>query len=205
MTRIWEPGEPTLLRSIERNGKVHAARPVTVVADDGETVALQLVVGTRMVWPVFGDRSDLIKKFASGEWTFAEREWADNDVLILMREGDAYSPQLYRAANGARTLWYVNLQDPVRRTPLGFDTLDHILDVFAGHDLSWWQLKDEHELAEAVQLGVLTRDRATEIRAVAAHVGELIDSGNAWWRTWSEWEPDRSLPIPRLPDSWAVV
>jgi hypothetical protein len=191
-----------LLRSIEPNGKVHSARPVTVAADDGETIALQLVVGTPMVWPEFGDRSELIKKFATGEWTFVERTWTDNDVLILMREGDAYSPQLYRSQDGATKLWYVNLQDPVRRTALGFDTLDHILDVFAGIDLSWWQLKDEHELVEAVELGVVTSERADEIRAVAADVGALIDAGDAWWSPWSTWEPDLSLPVPSLPDNW---
>jgi hypothetical protein len=205
VTRVWEPGEQALLRSIEPDGKVHSARPVTVVSDDGQTVALQLVVGTPMVWPEFGDRSDLIRKFASGEWTFVERIWTDNDVLILLREGDPYSPQLYRSADGATKLWYVNLQDPVRRTPLGFDTLDHILDVFAGLDLSWWQLKDEHELDEAIELGVVTSERADEIRAVAAHVGEMIDSDDAWWAPWADWEPNHTWPIPTLPDGWGVL
>jgi len=202
VTHVWGPGDQALFRSIEPSGKVHAARPVTVVSDDGTTVALQLVVGTPMVWPEFGDRSELIKKFASGEWTFVERTWTDNDVLILMREGDAYSPQLYRSRDGATKLWYVNLQDPVRRTTRGFDTLDHILDVFAGLDLSWWQLKDEHELAEAVELGVVTSARADEIRDVAAHVGALIDGGDAWWAAWSDWEPDLTSPIPALPENW---
>jgi uncharacterized protein len=205
VTRVWDPGEQVLLRSIEADGKVHSARPVTVVADDGHTAALQLVIGTPMMWPEFGDRSDLIRKFAAGEWTFARRTWTDNDVLILLRNGDAYSPQLYRSADGALKFWYVNLQDPVRRTRRGFDTLDHILDVFAGLDLSWWQLKDEHELAEAVELGVLTSERADEIRDVAAHVGALIDGGEAWWAFWSEWEPDRALPIPSLPVDWDVT
>jgi predicted RNA-binding protein associated with RNAse of E/G family len=99
----------------------------------------------------------------------------------------------------------VNLQDPVRRTERGFDTLDHILDVFAGHDLSWWQLKDEHELIEAVELGVVTRERAHEIRDVAAHIGTVIDNGEAWWTPWSDWEPDHTWPVPALPQDWNTM
>ena len=205
VTRRWEPGEHALVRMIEPDGKLHSIRPVTVVADDGEVAALQLVAGTTIAQPVFADRRELIKMFASGHWTVAERTWTDNDVLILLREGDPYSPQLYVARDGSLKLWYVNLQDPVRRTHFGFDTLDHVLDVFAGLDLSWWQLKDEHELAEAVDVGWVTSDRADEIRAVAVHVGELIDAGDAWWAPWSDWESDLSMPVPRLPDGWDVT
>ena len=158
-----------------------------------------------MVRPEFGDRSDLIKKFAAGEWTFVERTWTDNDVLILMREGDAYSPQLYRSPDGATKLWYINLQDPVRRTPLGFDTLDHILDVFAGLDLSWWQLKDEHELAEAVELGVVTSERA-ECRSGGRRARRRDDGQRRGVvDVWSDWEPDRSRSIPTLPADWAAL
>lgn len=122
MTRIWEPGDQAIVRMIEPDGKLHSVRPVTVVADDGAIAAVQLVAGTTIAQPVFAERSELIKLFASGRWTVAERTWTDNDVLILLREGDPYSPQLYVARDGSLKLWYVNLQDPVRRTSVGFDT-----------------------------------------------------------------------------------
>ena len=48
--------------------------------------------------------------------------------------------------------WYVDLQEPLRRTTLGFDTMDHLLDIVISPDQSAWRWKDEDEFEEAVVL-----------------------------------------------------
>jgi hypothetical protein len=74
-----------------------------------------------------------------------------------------------------------------------------------GDDLSWWQWKDEHELAEAVELDLLTQGEADQIRRNGELAIAEIESGDAWWKRWSSWAPDPSRPIPTLPDGWDVL
>lgn len=51
--------------------------------------------------------------------------------------------------------WYINLQEPIRPTRLGFDSMDHILDVVIEPDLSW-RWKDEDELFDLPEPGWLS-------------------------------------------------
>ena len=49
----------------------------------------------------------------------------------------------------------MNLQEPLQRTQLGFDTFDHDLDVVVVPMAPPGAWKDEDELVEAIRLGVL--------------------------------------------------
>jgi hypothetical protein len=82
------------------------------------------------------------------EWDggYEDREWHTNDALVLYRPGDAHSVwALWRAADHQLLCWYVNLEGPWRRTAIGFDSLDHALDIIIEPDLSTWRWKDEEE------------------------------------------------------------
>ena len=35
--------------------------------------------------------------------------------------------------------WYINLETPLLRTPIGFDTMDHELDIVISPDRSGWR------------------------------------------------------------------
>jgi len=94
--------------------------------------------------------------------------------------------------------WYVNLQETVRRTALGFDTCDLALDVEVEPDGTWaW--KDEDDFAEAQALGVLDEAEAAAVRAES----ELVISEQPWPTGWEDWRPDRSWSPLSLPDGWA--
>ncbi|MBV8715140.1 MAG: YgaC family protein [Chloroflexi bacterium] len=85
--------------------------------------------------------------------------------------------------------WKINLQAPLRRTPLGFDSWDHLLDLWVMPDGSWsW--KDEDELEEAVDLGLFSEAEARAIRAegerVIGRLDGLIPTG------WERWRPDQA-------------
>ena len=47
----------------------------------------------------------------------------------------------------------MNLEEPLKRTAIGFDYLDQLLDIEIAVDLSSWKWKDEDELEEAVARG----------------------------------------------------
>ena len=97
---------------------------------------------------------------------------------------------------------YVNLQAPLARTSLGFDTADYLLDLEVTPDLEWaW--KDEEEVAIARGHGLVAgkildqmrEDGERAIRDIQARAWPF-DAGYEAWR------PDPEWPIPRLPASW---
>jgi hypothetical protein len=98
--------------------------------------------------------------------------------------------------------YYINLQAPLRRTPIGYDSFDHVLDIVVAPDRSW-RWKDEDEFEEAIQLGLLTPNEAADIRAegerVIADLPSLLPTG------WENWRPDPHWLVSalRLPkDYW---
>jgi len=100
--------------------------------------------------------------------------------------------------------WYVNLERPWRRTPIGFDSRDDVLDLTVADDLSHWQWKDEEELAWAVEVGTMSRLDADQARAAGEAAIEAIER-RAWpfdQEAWTRWAPPRRLSVPKLPDEW---
>ena len=96
-------------------------------------------------------------------------------------------------------LWYVNLEDPLVRTPIGFDYLDRLLDIEIAPDLSRWKWKDEDELEEAVARGILTSQEAHVIRAEGESVIAALDAGHPPFdEPWDRWRPDPCWPTSRI-------
>ena len=63
----------------------------------------------------------------------------------LARPGRAHSIYLFWHEDGELEHWYVNFEQPLRRTPVGFDTFDEKLDLIVRPDGSY-RWKDEDEL-----------------------------------------------------------
>jgi hypothetical protein len=100
--------------------------------------------------------------------------------------------------------WYVNLEQPWRRTTVGFDSRDDVLDITLADDLTEWHLKDADELEFAVQTGQLTDSEQQGIRAVAeSAVDDII---HRRWpfddSTWAQGLPGELLEPVSLPDQW---
>jgi hypothetical protein len=97
----------------------------------------------------------------------------------------------------------VNLQSPLRRSPAGFDTVEHLLDVTIPPDRSSWSWKDEDELAQAVARGLFTEEDAKWFR----HWGEravehVLLREPPFDRDWGDWEPDPEWVAQELPPDW---
>ena len=133
---------------------------MTVAEDRGNMIAAYLPVGTIWFGPVFEDRAAAIDELERGEVTWQLKPWTTHSVLTLTREGDAYSAQMFWNEAGEFVAWYINLQEPMRRFSLGFDTRDRSLDIVIGPDNRTWTLKDVEETARAVEIGLYTAEEA---------------------------------------------
>jgi hypothetical protein len=159
---------------------------VTVVADDSEQTVLWLPQG---VGYVVGD--DLF-----GDWRFEQRTLSKGELRVS-RPDQPFAVLLFRRDDDSFRGWYVNLERPQRRTALGFDYEDELLDIWCevGGEP---ELLDEDELEEAVRREIFSPERAEAIRANA----EWVLRNPPWPTGWEDWQPDPRWQAPYLPPAW---
>jgi hypothetical protein len=196
LTPGYRPGDQALLREVWQ-GKVWAVRPVTVVRDKPDLVALHIAHGTMWKRPVARDGRRL--RLPAEDWWLEDAVW-QGSTLRLTRPCDAHSVEVLRDAAGRFVCWYINIEEPMRRSPLGFDYMDHALDIVVSPDLARWRWKDEDELAEGVAKGVFSADQARAIRAEGERALErLLAREPPLDEPWQDWRPDPAWPVPALP------
>ena len=200
-TPDWRIGDPILLREIFR-GRLWTARPATVASIRDDLTAVYLAPGTIFKVPAGTSRDRILERLHRG-WELRDHEWTRGRTLHLLRPGVAHAIHLRWLPSDWRFGgWYINLQEPIRPTPLGFDFMDHVLDVVIDPDLSW-RWKDEEEMEDAVRLGLLTRQEANGIRAEGERVIAQLEAREPpFCDGWERWQPDPAWPIPGLPAGW---
>ena len=172
---------------------------MVVVEDEPAQRMLYLPAGVRCAVPVGEDGSDL--RVPDRPWRLEIRPRGDQPVLSFAWPEVPYAVLLW--TSGDRPVWYVNLEEPLTRTPIGFDTVDHALDVLVELDGSSWSWKDEDELAEAIRDGLFTEEEAADFRTWGERARDRILAGEAPFdRDWTGWRPDPAWPTPELPDGW---
>jgi hypothetical protein len=194
----WRHGEVIVRRELWR-GQPWCGMTVRVVADTDELLATYVPEGTQFGFP-HGD-------WPGGRHPWQGRgAWQGHGLLTLQRPGDAHAIFVFWEGPERRlACWYVNLQEPFRRTRVGFDTYDHELDIVVEPDGSWW-LKDAELLDESVRGGRFTDEEAAEIRAEAQRLERELASGRRWWdESWADWEPEPDWTPAPLPEGWDVV
>jgi len=175
-------------------GRVWLARAWHVVEETQELVVLANRPGSETRLPV--DAAGTRLRVPRDEWSLAPGRW-ENWTLRVARPGDPFSTLLFYDDCGRFLSWYVNFEQPLRRTPLGWDTLDWKLDLLAFPD-GTTRRKDEDELAEAARAGVVDAD---EVRALA----ERVASDPPWPTGWEDRAPSEELEPAVLPDGWQCV
>jgi hypothetical protein len=200
-------GDRIVLREIWR-ARVWSARPVIVVQDTPELLALYMQPGTPYEQPrTLNGEGVTPTTRLQNEWVLADALWPeDGEYLRLVIPGAPYSVLVFwLEAHSKFRDWYINLEDPLRRTPIGFDYMDQLLDIIVEPDLSGWHWKDEDEFQEAQELGLISPERAGSMRAEGESVVEMLLSGKSIFNGWEHWKPDPSWEIPTLPEGWERV
>jgi protein associated with RNAse G/E len=195
----WTKGTHIVYREVW-HGRVWTAMPMTVVQDMPELIVLYFHAGTRWKLPEGSNFLPLLQ----------HRDWHLRDVInstesvYFIPPGEAYA---IRSMGGlgahALTGWYVNFQEPVRRTPLGLDYMDQALDLVITPDLSEWQWKDMDELQKAQEFGIFSGQIVHQIRQTGQQVVKYLqEQGFSWLKDWATWRPPEEWLIPTLPTGW---
>lgn len=195
----WQAGDCVTLRYLTRDGRPGMAWPFTVVQDTEDLVALFIPAGS--VYKRWGADAD-------GRRALVDAAWRD-DVLRLMFPDHGYSVWLFwRVIEGTRRLayFYVNMEEPFRRSEIGFDTNDHMLDIVVEPDLSAWRWKDSEEFDARVTGGIYGTEFAAALRAEAEGVVACIEQhGSPFCDGWPAWLPDPSWQAPVLSPRWDIA
>jgi len=202
-TRYWQAGEVVVLRGVLKR-KLWWACPMYVVQDTPELSAFYWPIGTPTRSPV---GRPTVQDELHNRITLEHRNWTDNDILSLHLPGTAFSIELmWPAGNRRLNCWYVHLQEPLRRTSIGFDTMDQMLDIVISPDRTHWRWKDEDEFAEAEAIGVFSPAKAQAIRAQGEQVISLLHSNlSPFCDGWQDWVPPPDWTIPEFPAGWEQV
>jgi hypothetical protein len=182
--------------------KIWWAGAVTVVRDDPGLIALYWPAGTPEKAP---ERRLTPRDLLSTEQlALVDRRWTDTDVLMLAPPGTAHAVYaMWEQGQTSLRCWYIDLQEPLRRTPVGFDTMDHLLDIVVSPDRSEWRWKDEDEFSEAVAIGVFSTEEARAIRAEGERAITRFQAGEPpFGDGWEKWSPPAEWGIPDLPAGW---
>ena len=204
MARAFTTGESVALREVW-DGRVFAARPATVVEDTPERSVFYVPPVVRCLQARSVDGEEV--HVPTRDWRLEDAESGRHRVLSFAFPQTSYSV-LARWDPDTDEFggWYVNLQAPLRRTDVGFDTREHVLDVLIPADRSTWSWKDEDELAAAVADGLFTAEEAEGFRAAGERaVEQILLREPPFDEDWEDWRPDPAWGTPALPDTAATL
>jgi hypothetical protein len=196
-------GDVVVLRYITTGGRIEICWPCRVVEDRDDVVALFIAAGSSYR---AGPKKSAAEKRRQPHASLPPDEYVwRHDTLRLMSPAQAHSVSLFwEQQAGARRLlkYFVNMEEPFRRTAVGFDTQDHTLDIEVTPSLSW-RWRDEQELANHVAEGFYTAELAAAARAEGERAIAAIERlEHECMRRWPEWTPPQQWQVPALVDGW---
>lgn len=200
---FWSAGQNATLRGV--GAKVFWAYPTIVVQDTSELIALYMPAG------VLGKDTDHKptpeELLAVEKINIADCQWERTDVLFLIVPGEAFSTYvMWETGTKNLCCWYINLQEPIRRTSIGFDTMDNILDIVISPDMSNWRWKDDDEFAEARAIGFYSSEKASEIWETGERAVNLVTlERRPFYEKWATWQANSEWKTPKLSRHWDKI
>lgn len=198
----WNPGDTVVVRDITSDGEVHRALQFFVVRDTEESTVLFVPDGTEYVM--------LHGLSGSGPLELRPTEMRATrfrrDALRIMSASTGYGIYVQWDVEPRRFhQWYVNIERPYTRTPIGFDTMDLELDIRVQPDMSWtW--KDEDHLEMIRDAGVISEDEFNSARAAGHEAVKLIEERRPPFdEGWESWTAPNDWGKPELPSNWDQV
>jgi hypothetical protein len=178
-------------------------RPVTVVEDTEQVLALYSHAGGSCRTGAMQGRQHLpieerVRVYLSDEQPRLRDVVMRSNVLTLTPPDAGHSIWLFWDSDWAFKTWYVNLQQPVQRTPRGVIVRDYLLDLVVTPALVWaW--KDEDEFEAVYAAGGFSGGEHARIRDEGWRMVERIETrGWPFDSNWPAWRPDPSWQMPAL-------
>lgn len=196
-------GDVVVLRYITTDGRIEMCWPCRVVEDRDDLLALFIAAGSPYR---AGPKKSAAEKRRQRRAFLPPDEYVwRNDTLRLMFPERSHSVSMFWGQEaGTRRLrkYFVNMEEPFRRTAVGFDTQDHTLDIEVSPELAW-RWRDEQELANHVAEGFYTAALATAARAEGEQAIDAIRRlDHECTRGWPEWSPPPEWEVPPFVDGW---
>ena len=181
--------------------KLWWACPAYVALDTDELCALYWPVGTPTRSPI---KRPTVQDELENRIQLIDHNWTENDVLSLSLQGAGHAIELmWEAGTHQFMCWYVPLQEPRRRTRIGFDTMDQMLDIIIDPDRKKWRWKDEDEFSEAEAIGVYSPMKIKAIRSEGERVLAMLKANaSPFCDGWEYWLPPVEWTIPTFPKGW---
>jgi len=192
-----------VLRYITTDQRIDFAWPCRIVEDSEDLLALFIAAGSQCK---ADPKQTAAQKLAGGKTLRPTHEvvWR-HDTLRLMFPGASHSVWLFwDGVEASRRLlrYFVNLEEPFRRTAIGFDTQDHTLDIVVTPELEC-RWRDEEEFDSHVALGLYPPELAAAARSEGQRVIDAIARReHPCLRGWAQWSPEPEWTPPTLPETW---
>jgi predicted RNA-binding protein associated with RNAse of E/G family len=196
-------GDVVALRYITTDRRIEMCWPCRVVVDDDDILALFIKAGSPYK---AAPKMTAAEKHAAKRSMLPPDEYVwRHDTLRLMLPGRHHSVFLFwNDAVGERSFsrYFVNMEEPFRRTAVGIDTQDHTLDIDVTPDLQWsW--RDQDELDNHVKYGFYTQALAKAARAEGESVIAAITARtHPCLNGWDRWQPNPAWSVPAFPSGW---
>lgn len=190
-----------LLRFVTRD-RLSWVMPVEVLVDEPDRIVVWQPEGStimRHTGEMGGPRGRNMVAWDGGHELAT---WQGTGVIRAHRVGEPWSVWRWEDGDAWHPGFYVNLEAPWTRTPLGFDSGDWILDLRIDGEGRVTR-KDADELAWALETGRVTRAEADVIEAAAASAIAALEAG-AWpfSADWDAWLPLRTAEPLGIPQDW---
>ncbi len=182
--------------------KIFWVYPTIVVEDNADLIALYMPAG--VMGKNVSHRPTIEEMLTPENIEVVDHQWLRTDVLFLIKPEDAFCVYMMRDAQTKELdCWYINLQEPIRRTAIGFDTMDQMLDVVVSSDMDTWEWKDQDELAAAEKAGIYSKEEAQKIRLEAERAINLVLVENrSFYEQWQDWQPSPQWGLPEPHIEW---
>jgi predicted RNA-binding protein associated with RNAse of E/G family len=202
---VFDTGRAIVRRDVYR-GKIVSAWLGRVVHDHGDGLAWALFSGVEMLSRASyveklrtGDKSHGLGELATGGWTLASAPLQRTTILAFQLPDTYFSVMVFFRESGELGKWYVNFERPYRRTAIGFDTSDLLLDLVIEPD-GTCRWKDEDEYQQGRRLGIVdVTDHAEVEKAREQALGMFARRIGPFEERWVSWRHDPNWTIPTLP------
>jgi hypothetical protein len=202
--KLWEPGQGIVMREVWLN-RVYSIFPVRVVQDSSNWTALCLPKQAIALYP--HTRDGIPIRIPQDEWVLDGGEWQGGDVLYLVHAGLGYTFTGWWDDDHIFGGWKIDLVEPVRRTPIGFDYMDQLLDIIVSADRLTWYRKDEDELQEAQARAIFTAEQVSDLYQRGERALQMILKNEPPFdRGWETWNPNPAWLVTfDLPQEWDQI